>query len=230
MKKRIVIGGIAGGLGTQVKLRLGDKYHIVGLGRSARDPDPLLEQYKVVDLTSLDEVKAIAAELERGGGVDAVINCAGSVHNSPLWLMSEEEWRRTLDDNLTSCFALLSAFSPSMRRRGTGRFIFLSSVVRRKGSFGASHYAAAKGGVEALTRSSSLELGPSGITVNAIAPGYMNTGLISAVPEKKLSQIIESIPQRRLGPGNQVAAMVEYLLSEDASYISGQVIGIDGGL
>jgi acetoacetyl-CoA reductase len=144
--------------------------------------------------------------------------------------MNQDEWNSAIQDNLFSCFALISAFGQYLRTNNVGRFIFMSSVVSRIGSFGASHYAAAKSGIEGLVRSGSHEFSPSGVTMNAIAPGYMDTGIIRSVPESAIEKLITVIPQHRLGPSAEIAALVQFLLSENASYISGQVIGIDGGL
>ena len=117
-----------------------------------------------------------------------------------------------------------------MRMNGVGRFLFLSSIVARRGSFGASHYAAAKGAIESLTKSVAIELAPKNITVNAIAPGYMDSGIIRAVPAAILSAVIDGIPQKRLGPSAEICSLAEYLLSENASYITGETLGINGGL
>jgi acetoacetyl-CoA reductase len=229
-EKTVIVAGISGGLASAVVEQLKDDYSIVGLGRNVANEDKNGISYKKIDLTDLASLKKLAAELEESREIYGVINCAGSVVNGPLWKLSQEDFNNCIQDNLFTCFSLMSAFGPTMRSLNSGRFIFLSSVVARVGAFGASHYAAAKGGIEALTRSAATEFASHGITVNAISPGYMDSGIISAVPAEKISEIVNQIPQKRLGPSRQVGAMCHFLLGEDASYITAQVLGINGGL
>jgi 3-oxoacyl-[acyl-carrier protein] reductase len=229
VKQQIIVAGALGALGNQIAKSLSEDFEVIGLGRSKVSESPSEFRYFSVDLLDRDQLDELREQIV-SDALYGVINCVGSVANTPIWKMNREQWDRTLADNLTSCFSLISAFSPILRSNGTGRIILMSSVVARNGSFGASHYAAAKGGIESLTKSVALELAPRNITVNAVAPGYMDSGIIREVSEEILSGVIDSIPQRRLGPSHEVSALVKFLLSEDASYITGETIGINGGL
>ena len=228
-KKIVIIAGAMGGLGSQLAEYLADEYEVIGIGRSSAKANSTSYRYAQVDLLDSELVSKFCEE-EVGEALYGVVNCAGSVANTPIWKMSRAQWDKTISDNLTSCFSLLSAFTPVLRTNELGRFIFMSSIVAQRGSFGASHYAASKGGIESLTKSVALELAPKNITVNAIAPGYMDTGIIREVPDEVLSEVINKIPQRRLGPSVEICTLVSHLLSENASYITGQTIGVNGGL
>lgn len=228
-KKQIIVAGALGGLGNQIAKELSRDFDVLGLGRSAVNEQPSEFRYFPLDLLDTDQLREFRDEIV-SDSLYGVINCVGSVANTPIWKMNRAQWDNAIADNLTSCFSLVSAFSPILRNNETGRFVFMSSVVARNGSFGASHYAAAKGGIESLTKSVALELASKNITVNAVAPGYMDSGIIREVPGEILDGVINSIPQKRLGPSREVSALVRFLLSEDASYITGETIGVNGGL
>ena len=228
-KKLVIVAGALGGLGSQISTHLSNQYEVIGLGRS--EPRELPKNYRYISVNLFDahEMRDFC-DREIDSSLYGVINCIGSVANNPIWKMTRTEWDDAITNNLTSCFSLLSSFAPQMRINGVGRFLFLSSIVARRGSFGASHYAAAKGAIESLTKSVAIELAPKNITVNAIAPGYMDSGIIRAVPAAILSDVIDGIPQKRLGPSTEICSLAEYLLSENASYITGETLGINGGL
>ena len=228
-KKLVIVAGALGGLGSQIAAHLSRQYEVIGLGRSTPLQTPEKYRYISLNLFDVEEMREFC-EREVDSSLYGVVNCIGSVANNPIWKMTRSEWDDALNNNVTSCFSLLSTFAPQMRANGVGRFLFLSSVVARRGSFGASHYAAAKGAIESLTKSVAIELASKNITVNAIAPGYMDAGIIRSVPTDILSGVIEGIPQKRLGPSTEICFLAEYLLSENASYITGETLGINGGL
>jgi acetoacetyl-CoA reductase len=227
-KKVVIVAGAGGGLGGAIAQALAGPYRVVGVGRSSPEQS-VCEHFFVCDLSDHAQTLDMAKRARELGPAYAVINSIGPCPMPPLWKLSPQDWAETLNGHLGSCFNLLSAFAPGMRERSEGRFVFLSSVVAKRGAFGASHYAAAKGGIEALTRSAALELGNKGITVNAVSPGYMDSGVIRHVPEPMLQEILQRVPLKKLGPSSEVGALVRHLLSPEASFMTGQVIGLDGG-
>ncbi len=183
------------------------------------------------DLTSEGDVAAMHAAFgERFGAFWGVINVAGASSNAMSWKMPLDEFRRILDANLISTFLCTRAYVPEMRERGSGRIVNISSVVGETGVVGASHYAAAKAGILGFTRATALELAPRGVTVNALALGYFDVGLIESVPSEMRERLLETIPWRRFGTVAEIAALVRYVLSEESAYATGQTFRLNGGL
>lgn len=163
------------------------------------------------------------------GPVTALINVAGSSSNGMSWKLDASDFVRVLNDSLLSTFLCCKAFVPGMRENGFGRIVNFSSIVGSTGIAGASHYAAAKAGIVGFTKSIAQELAGRGITANALALGYFDTGLINSVPETMQSDIKARIPLGRFGGQRDVGAAVEYLISEDAAFLTGQVLHLNGG-
>jgi len=144
--------------------------------------------------------------------------------------MSPEEWYDVIGTNLSSVFHLTSRVLPIMVKAGSGRIVNISSVIGLHGNFGQANYAAAKAGIVGFTKSAALELARKGITVNAIAPGFIETEMIAAMPDEVRATILAKIPMGRFGRPEEIAQAVAYLVSSSGDYITGQVISIDGGL
>lgn len=184
-----------------------------------------------LDITDQPSVAAFFETIEKQHGAPhAVVVIAGVLIERPIMLLSVEEWRRVLDVNLSGSFACLQAASRAMMVRGSGRLVFVGSVAGRLGTPGQSAYAASKAGLEALARVAAVELGRYGITVNVVAPGAIDSGMFRKVADKAVSRILQRIPSRRLGVAEEVAATVRFLLSDEAAFINGQTIVVDGGL
>jgi NAD(P)-dependent dehydrogenase (short-subunit alcohol dehydrogenase family) len=166
----------------------------------------------------------------RFGGVDVLINNAGISRSGMSWKISEDDWKDTMEVNLNAPFRLSQGVIPSMRSKKYGRIINISSVVAQTGNVGTAAYAASKAGLIGLTKTLSKELAASGISVNALALGYFETGMIVDVPLDQQAQIIQGIPAGRLGSTDTVCKSVEWLLSDEAAYVTGQVINLNGGL
>lgn len=197
---------------------------------AAYDLDPAKHAH-AADLTREDDVAAMhAAFASRFGPFWGIVNVAGASSNAMSWKMPLDEFRRILDANLISTFLCTRAYAPEMRERGAGRIVNVSSVVGEVGVAGASHYAAAKAGILGFTRATALELAPRGVTVNAVALGYFDVGLIESVPADMQQKLIETIPWRRFGNVEEIAALVRYLLSDEAAYATGQTLRLNGGL
>jgi len=172
---------------------------------------------------------AVASVVERFGKVDVLVNNAGITRDRTLAKMSQDEWDTVLKTNLSSVFHLTARVLPHMVQAGYGRIVNISSVIGIHGNFGQANYAAAKAGIIGFTKSAALELARKGVTVNVIAPGFIETEMIAAMPDEVRGRILERIPMRRFGRPEEVAQAVAFLVAH-GDYITGQVIAIDGGL
>jgi 3-oxoacyl-[acyl-carrier protein] reductase len=183
------------------------------------------------DASDGKDVSAIFAKLiEQWERIDVLVNNAGIVRDTLLLRMSDDDWDQVLDTNLRSAFLCTRAAMRHMLRQRAGRIINVASISGIRGNAGQANYAASKAGLIGLTKSVAREVASRGITVNAVAPGLIETDITTAMPEKARDALIEQIPLGRMGTPEEVAAAVEYLASADASYITGQAIVLDGGL
>jgi acetoacetyl-CoA reductase len=172
---------------------------------------------------------AVADILQRFGKIDVLVNNAGITRDRSLAKMSPDEWDAVLETNLSSVFHMTARVLPHMVSAGHGRIISISSVIGLHGNFGQANYAAAKAGIIGFTKSAAIELAKKGITVNAIAPGFIETEMIAAMPDEVRARILERIPMGRFGHPEEIAQAVAFLVTS-GDYITGQVITIDGGL
>jgi len=184
-----------------------------------------------VDVSDWDSVQALAAAVaERYGRIDVLVNNAGITQDAMLSKMSVEQWRKVIDVNLDGVFYCTKAFAPYMVQQGKGKIINTSSVVGVHGNIGQTNYAATKAGVIGMTKTWAKELGFKGVNVNAVAPGYIETGMVAKVPEKVLAAMVERVPLRRLGRPADVANAYLFLASDEADYVNGTLLEVDGGL
>jgi len=186
---------------------------------------------KKFDVGDFDAVSKAISEIEaETGPIDILVNNAGITRDAPLHKMSLDQWNAVIQTNLTSLFNLSRALIDGMRDRKFGRIISISSVNGQKGQFGQSNYAAAKAGVVGFSKSLALETASKGITVNVIAPGYIATDMVRAVPEEVLkTKVLPTIPVGRLGEAEEIARCVTFLASDDAGYITGSTLSANGG-
>lgn len=237
----VLITGTNGGVGQFVAnylLSQGER-NIVCHYRSENDRVvSLLKKYDLdpakhaINANLVDEtsVQAMAKTIKDNlGGVNRLVNVAGSSSNAMSWKMSKEDFMRVVEDSLLTTFLCSKTFIPDMRENKFGRIINFSSIVGSTGMPGASHYAAAKAGLMGYTKSLSLELANKNITVNALALGYFNAGLIDSVSKDLQAEIIKKIPTNRFGEEQDIGAAVKYLLSPEAQFLTGQVIHLNGG-
>ena len=172
-------------------------------------------------------VKAIEAKL--GGPADILVNNAGITRDAVLHRMTPEQWGEVIATNLTSCFNMCRLVIDGMRHRGFGRIVNIGSINGQAGQYGQVNYAAAKSGIHGFTKALAQEGAGKGVTVNAIAPGYIDTDMVRAVPEDVLKKIVARIPTGRLGHAEEIARGVMFLVADEAGFITGSTLSINGG-
>ena len=178
---------------------------------------------------SKDAENLVKEAVNQFGRVDILVNNAGITRDRTFKRLSEEDWRKVIDVNLNSVYNTTSVALPHLLESDAGRIINISSIIGQAGGFGQTNYAAAKAGLIGYTKSLALELAKSGVTVNAICPGFIGTEMVAAMPENVLEGIVSKVPQRRLGTPAEVASGVVFLC-KDGAYITGQQLNINGGL
>jgi acetoacetyl-CoA reductase len=182
------------------------------------------------DVSDFDAVEASIAQIEEEvGPVEVLINNAGITRDGTLHKMNFEKWDKVIQTNLASCFNTCHAVINGMRERGFGRIVNIGSVNGQAGQYGQVNYAAAKSGIHGFTKALALEGATKGITVNAVAPGYVATDMVRAVPEDILAKIIKTIPVGRLGEPEDIARAVMFLIADEASFITGSTLSVNGG-
>lgn len=239
-KVAIVTGG-ANGIGRKTVHRFaaeGAKVVIADFNEEEgqRVAQEVLEQggtaiYVKVDVSNHESTQTmVQTTLNHFRKIDILINNAGITSDGLLTKLTEESWQKVINVNLTGVFNCTKAVIPSMLENGSGRIINTSSVSGVYGNFGQTNYAAAKAGVIGMTKTWAKELGGKGITVNAVAPGFCDTSMTQQVPEKVIQKIIQQIPLKRLGKPEDIANAYLYLASDEASYVNGTVLHVDGGI
>ncbi|MCU5783737.1 acetoacetyl-CoA reductase [Alcanivorax balearicus MACL04] len=243
-KRLAVVTGATGGLGVAMCQALCDQGRtVVG----TYYPDPQQEQqarqwqesmeqqgYSVhvrpLDVTDYEACVAFAASVEAElGPIDVLVNNAGITRDAPIKRMEPHFWQDVINTNLTSMYNLCRAVFDGMCQRGFGRIVNISSLNGEKGQFGQCNYAAAKAGVYGFTRSIAQEGARKGVTVNAVSPGYIDTPMVRQVPENILEGIIAGIPVGRLGQPDDIARAVAFLAADEAGFITGTNLSVNGG-
>ncbi len=177
-----------------------------------------------------DCTRVVAEVQAKFGRIDFLVNNAGITIDKTVRKMSMEDWHTVLDVNLFGAFAMTKAVLEHMIERGSGRIVNISSVIGETGNVGQANYAASKAGLFGLTKSLALEMARRGITVNVVSPGFIETEMVGQIPKAALDAVIEKIPQRRLGRPEEVARVVQFLLEDESSYITGAAYSVNGGL
>jgi len=184
-----------------------------------------------MDVSKPEQIeRTVQSIISDHGRIDILINNAGITRDHTLNKMTADEWQQVIDINLSGVFYCTKSVVPHMKERGFGRIISASSIVGIRGSFGQTNYAAAKAGIIAMTKTWASELGKYGITVNCIAPGFITTDMTDAIPDEVRDQIISEIPVKRTGTPEDIANGYLFLASDNASFINGICLSIDGGV
>jgi len=236
--KTALVTGATGGLGAEIAKALHAQGATVALSGTRENvlndlKDQLGERAHVVvaNLSDADAVESLVpAAAEAMGGVDILINNAGITRDNISMRMKDEEWASVIDVNLTAAFRLSRACMRSMMKKRHGRIIGITSIVGVTGNAGQANYAAAKAGMIGMTKSLAQELASRGITANCIAPGFIESPMTDALNDKQRESILANVPAGKLGTGSDIAAAAVYLASDEASYITGQTLHINGGM
>ncbi len=236
MTRVAVITGGTRGIGAEVSKGLHKagytvvaNYHrnVEGAERFHEDTGIPVESWNVADYDACDE--SVLRIADKYGPVDILINNAGITRDVVLHRMPKEAWHDVIETNLTSCYNMCRTVIPGMRERGFGRIVNIGSINGQAGQVGQCNYAAAKAGMLGFTKALALESAPKGITVNAICPGYVDTEMVQAVPEKVREVIRGRIPVGRFGDPREIAHAVLFLIADDAMFCTGATLAINGG-
>ncbi|GAB7191935.1 beta-ketoacyl-ACP reductase [Kineococcus sp. NUM-3379] len=232
----LVTGGVRG-IGRAISDRLAARGVTVAAGYS-RDTEAakrFLEDHPGASIhqgnigSSADCERVVSEVLEEHGRLDILVNNAGITADKTVRKMTVEEWDRVVQVNLSGAFYLSRAILQHMLDRSSGRIINISSIIGESGNIGQANYSASKAGLFGLTMSLAQETARKGITVNAVAPGYISTDMVAAVPQEALDKVIAKIPVGRLGTPEEVARVVEFLADPESAFITGQIYSVNGG-
>ena len=236
-----LVTGASRGIGLAIALELGRQgARVVGTATSesgAAAIESVLKENgvvgsgKVLDVTRPESVEALLQDLEKSGGVPSIlVNNAGITRDGLMLRMSEDDWNTILNTNLTSVYRLSKACLRPMTKARKGRIISIASVVAATGNAGQANYAAAKAGIIGFTRSLAREVGSRNITVNAVAPGFIDTDMTRALSDTQRQGLLAQIPLGRLGLADEIAHAVAFLASPRAAYITGTTLHVNGGM
>ena len=236
--KRAVVTGASGGIGGAVARALHAQGATVTLSGTREDAlKALAAELKdrahvcVADLSSSEGADGLIAAAEKAmGGVDILVNNAGLTRDTLAMRMKDDDWRLVLEVNLTSAFRLSRACLRGMMKQRWGRIISITSVVGTTGNAGQANYAASKAGLVGMSKSLAAEVASRGITVNCLAPGFIATAMTDVLSDDVKGKILSNVPAGRLGDSRDIAGGVVYLASEEAAYVTGQTLHINGGM
>lgn len=235
MSRTILLNGATGGLGNILAKHLaaaGHRLLLTGRSENSADlPSGAGIRFISADVRNEDEIQAVCADaIAEFGRVDVLINAAGVTASSMSWKLNTKDWDETLAVNLRAPFLFMREVLPGMRASGFGRIINLSSIVAFRGVPGTAAYAASKSGLEGLTKAVACENAGKGITINNLALGYFDAGMLYAIPEEIREEIRKQIPSAEFGNPNTITSIIDWLISDQSAYCNGQTLHLNGGM
>jgi len=233
--KKILITGASRGIGKDIALKSKEKgYKVLGTSTTNEGVELINEngiQGLQLNLNKQESIESfINILIQEHADIDVLVNNAGITKDNIVLRMTEDEWMDVLNVNLNGAFKISKIVLKFMLKKRWGRILNITSTSASTGNRGQANYAAAKAGIEAFSKSLAKEVGSRGITVNAIAPGYIQTDMTEVINEKVKEEILSQIPLARFGKPEEISQLVDFLISDEASYITGQTIHVNGGL
>ncbi|MDH2273776.1 3-oxoacyl-ACP reductase FabG [Moraxella porci] len=238
-RKIVLVTGASRGIGKAIAQRFADEGHfVIGTATSEKGADAIAEYLsesggigRVLDVCSDEDVDKLFEEIDSVyGGINVLVNNAGITKDGLLMRMKDEDWASVIDTNLTSIYRMSRRAVRGMMKARHGRIINITSVVGQMGNAGQTNYAATKAGAEGFSRALAREIGSRGVTVNCVAPGFVETDMTEELDERLLNSMLDAVPMGRMAQPEEIAAAVSFLASDDASYITGTVLAVNGGM
>jgi 3-oxoacyl-[acyl-carrier protein] reductase len=231
-KRALVTGGSRGiGRAVAVELARAGAAVVIGYGSAEEEAEAVAKETGgraiQADVSQAEDAKRL---VEESGDLDILVNCAGITRDGVLARMLDDDWRDVIETNLSSVFYTCRAVTRGMMRRRSGSIVNLSSIVGVHGNWGQTNYGASKAGIIGFTKSLARELGSRGVRANVVAPGYVKTRLTEVIPDEAKETMLQNTPLARLGDPEDVAAAVRFLCSDESSFITGEVLLVDGGM
>lgn len=238
-RKIVLVTGASRGIGRAIAQKFADEGHfVIGTATSEKGAEAI-EEYlseaggigRVLDVCDEEAIDNLFEEIDSVyGSVNVLVNNAGITKDGLLMRMKNEDWSDVIDTNLTSIYRTSRRAIKGMMKARSGRIINITSVVGQMGNAGQANYAASKAGVEGFTRALAREIGSRGVTVNCVAPGFVETDMTEELDERLINSMLDAVPLGRMAQPEEIAAAVTFLASDEASYITGEVLAVNGGM
>lgn len=238
-RKIILVTGASRGIGKAIAKRFADEGHfVIGTATSKKGAEAIGDYLsesggigRILDVCNHEDIDKLFEEIDSVyGGINVLVNNAGITKDGLLMRMKDEDWASVIDTNLTAVYRMSRRAVRGMMKARQGRIINITSVVGQMGNAGQANYAATKAGVEGFSRALAREIGSRGVTVNCVAPGFVETDMTEALDERLVNSMLDAVPIGRMAQPEEIAAAVSFLASDDASYITGAVLAVNGGM
>ena len=238
-RKIVLVTGASRGIGKAIAKRFADEGHfVIGTATSKKGAEAIGDYLsesggigRILDVCNHEDIDKLFEEIDSVyGGINVLVNNAGITKDGLLMRMKDEDWASVIDTNLTAVYRMSRRAVRGMMKARQGRIINITSVVGQMGNAGQANYAATKAGVEGFSRALAREIGSRGVTVNCVAPGFVETDMTEALDERLVNSMLDAVPIGRMAQPEEIAAAVSFLASDDASYITGAVLAVNGGM